>query len=203
MAAIQYTEGQVVGSLTFVRETEARNKMRRAIFRCRCSIEFEAFISLVKNEHTRSCGCFKRLMAKNLKRSHGYAGTPVYLVWWSMLRRCENPACKSFSDYGARGITVCDRWHTLGNFIEDMGEPPRGLTLDRIDNSKGYYKENCRWATAEEQNNNTRSNKIIEWRNQRLSVSQWSREIGIPRSTIHSRMHRGWSIADALSRPVR
>ena len=79
---------------------------------------------------------------------------PTWQSRYDMKRRCENPARPEWSRYGGKGITVCERWQSFDAFLEDMGEKPEGRTLDRIDNTKGYYKSNCRWATREQQNNN-------------------------------------------------
>jgi hypothetical protein len=91
-------------------------------------------------------------------RKHGKCGTRTYVRWTAMKQRCYDLNFKQYDDYGGRGITVCDRWnYSFENFLEDMGECPEGLTLDRIDNDGNYEPGNCRWITRQEQNLNKRA----------------------------------------------
>lgn len=124
---------------------------------------------------------------------HGYYGTPTYKSWSEMIYRCKKTGKLYWCD---RGIRVCERWKKFENFLEDMGERPDGKTLDRIDNSKGYYKTNCRWATSKEQNRNKRNNLVLRGK----TLSEWSELLGIKRSTLAQRYYvYNWSIEKLLS----
>lgn len=92
--------------------------------------------------------------------AHGYFGTKTYRVWANMKTRCQNPNSPVYARYGAKGITVCPRWQLFENFLADMGEVPEGLTLDRVDGSKGYSPENCRWATLRQQSWNRKTHSV-------------------------------------------
>lgn len=135
---------------------------------------------------------------------HGYsAAHPTYRVWTDMKRRCVNPKHKAYPRYGARGISVCERWlNDFAAFVADMGEKPEGMTLDRIDNAGPYSPENCRWATWREQNNNRRSTRKLEWDGRTQSLRQWSRELGINHVTLRRRLEHGWTVERALTTPV-
>ncbi len=144
-------------------ETEkSKNKFRQGLFRCECGKIFKARVSSVKYGTVKSCGCLvsktnKILMSKTFK-THGLSSHPIYSVWIGMIRRCKNKKAANFKYYGGRGITVCKRWENVELFIEDMFPTfEKGLTLDRIDNDKGYSPLNCRWSDMTTQIHNTRT----------------------------------------------
>jgi hypothetical protein len=107
-----------------------------------------------------------------------------------MIQRCLNPNNPSYPDYGGRGITVCHRWLNFENFLKDMGDRPAGTTLGRIENNKGYKPSNCAWQTHEEQANNRRDNRYIDFAGRHLTVAQWERLLNIPGTALQRRIHR-------------
>ena len=150
--------------------------------------------------HAQSCGCF----LKDTLTSHGMTKTRTYNVYRNLFQRCYNPKSKEYKNYGARGIKVCDRWlNSFKNFLEDMGESPKGLTIERINNNGNYEPENCKWATYLEQNNNTRRNSYLTHQGETLTVAQWSKKLGINKDTLLGRKERNWSDELALITPVK
>ncbi len=126
--------------------------------RCECGNEKEILLISLKTGNTKSCGCStQELRTKGItKHGHNQTGkrSPTYISWDNMIGRCNRPSQLRYKHYGGRGITYDVRWKSFANFLEDMGERPKGKTLDRIDVDGNYCKENCRWATNKEQNNN-------------------------------------------------
>lgn len=128
--------------------------------------------------------------------------TRIYRIWLAMKYRCGSPRCNNYHLYGGKGIRVCERWLTFENFLADMGHPPDGYSIERIDGLGPYEPNNCRWASRVEQNNNTSRNRIIEYGGRKQTVAQWAREIGVHPQRLLTRLQRGWSESDTLIRPV-
>lgn len=149
---------------------------------------------------TRSCGCLAKEQTSAMMRTHGMTQTRVYRIWAAMHRRCYEYKFKQFSDYGGRGIEVCESWHSFENFFADMGNPPSpSHSLDRKDVNGHYHPDNCKWATALEQGSNKRDNTLITFRDKTQTLSEWARETGLQVATVCQRLRRGASIERALT----
>lgn len=129
--------------------------------------------------------------------------TPTYRSWESMKQRCTNPNATGYENYGGRGIGMDPRWTSFQNFHEDMGDRPYGTTLDRVDNNASYSKENCRWATRQEQNANKRSVRLVVAFDESKTLDEWivDPRCSISKSTLWTRLQDGWPDHYAVSAP--
>jgi hypothetical protein len=126
--------------------------------------------------------------------------TRIYRIWKGIKARCHNTKDSAWPDYGGRGITVCDRWRdSFESFAKDMGEPAGRATIERIDNSKGYSPENCRWATYKEQARNTRRNRVLTHNGETMCMSAWAEKLNVSPHLIKDRLSLGWSVDKALN----
>lgn len=151
----------------------------------------------------KSCGCSSPRFTSESRSTHGMSRTRIYQIWSGMNKRCsQNAYGKLKRLYFEKGITVCDRWKSFTNFLQDMGMPPIGSSIERIDGSKNYEPSNCRWATSQEQANNTTRNHFIEHEGKKQTISQWARELGIKPNTLMYRIKRGLPIHKALQTQV-
>lgn len=149
-------------------------------------------------------------MAKSGKESnfykHGLSKNPLFYIHYMMIQRCHNPNHKHYSHYGAIGRTVCDEWRNDPKAFIEWAEShgyQKGLSLDRIDNEKGYSPDNCRWVDRYVQQNNMRRNHYLTIGGETHSISEWARIKGISKSTIEGRLQRGLSDEEAVNLPVK
>lgn len=131
------------------------NPVRSWLVKCDCSKEFVVTDTTLRHSKIMSCGCTRLDGTPRHQAKHGLLGTREYTAWQNMLRRCENPSHPSYPNYGGRGIKVCERWHDVVNFYEDMGQVEEGLSLERINVNGNYEPSNCKWETMLEQRANT------------------------------------------------
>jgi len=175
-------------------------------FECECGKRTVAQRSNVLTGHTKSCGCWKLEATARAHTTHGdlknHEVGHFYGVWRAMKQRCENPNSPHYEDWGGRGIKIL--WACYEDFKRDM-EPSYqpGLQIERKDNNGHYCKENCTWATAQQQALNRRSNVILNFCGLRAQLSVWAGLIGMKPMTLRNRMLLGWSDEQALTKPVQ
>jgi hypothetical protein len=152
--------GQRFGRYLVIATSDKRTKAMKQMVMCKCDCgtEREVVVGNLRSSLTTSCGCWKNEKTSARRKKHGFSKTTMYHRYRSMIRRCYDPLHNEFHNYGNRGIKVCSRWlESVENYIEDMGFPPfKEAQVDRINNDGGYSKENCRWATPQENSLNKR-----------------------------------------------
>ena len=179
----------------------AHTKRGKAFWRCRCSCGNEVIYESypLRNGQFKTCGCEKY---KGLPK--GFSHEPLYSLWWSMKRRCNDKTTDSFKRYGAKGIEVCTEWLDYAEFYRwaNLNGYKHGLTLDRIDPKIGYNPDNCRWVDWKTQERNKSNNRLLTLNGETRCVAEWSEISGISPKTIKSRLRLGWSIERTLTEHI-
>lgn len=192
-------------------QTEVSSTQGRR-FRCLCDCGTirEVRLGHLRNGAIQSCGCLRSEVSAALQRRHGAAcrggQTPEFKVWIGIRKRCFDSNSTVYSYYGGRGIEMCERWRgSFEAFLEDVGKKPSSeMTIDRIDNGRGYEPGNVRWATRKEQGRNRRSNRIITHRGETRTLAEWAEVVGLSYGTLHDRLNRsGWEFERAITQPVK
>jgi hypothetical protein len=205
--------GKVFGRLTVVSENSIKSLSGGIRWNCQCECGKTtiAMGSNLRNGDTKSCGCY--MIDKNTESNitHGMSRSLEYNIWRGINRRCSNPGDKAYHYYGGKGITVCDQWlNSFEAFYEDMGpRPSPDHSIDRRENDKGYYKDNCRWATRVEQQNNRRNNVFYEYKGQQYTIPQLAelpeaKILGITSNVLNKRLHiLNWSVENSVNTPIK
>jgi len=194
---------QPFNKLTVISRSE-NSSGGKARWKCKCVCGNTSIVTTwqLRSGNTKSCGCIKN----KGHFIHGLAHSAEYVIWSQIIQRCTNPKNQAFKNYGGRGITVCKEWkNNFATFFSNMGHRPSSKhTIERINNNYGYSQNNCKWATRQEQGNNSRHNNnltLYEWT---LSLSNWARFVGLKRATLSNRIHKsGWPPAKAIFTRVR
>ena len=207
IAKTEVRAGSKWGRWTVLEDTPSRRYYR--LCRCHCGTEREVVLSALLSGRSASCGCASGKKQRTSRRqfaNHGGTNTPTWRSWISMVQRCTQEGEPQFSDYGGRGITICDRWlHGDGTrggfecFLADMGERPQGHSLDRFPDVNGNYEPgNCRWASRTQQSRNRRDTLFLTHAGETRPLVEWAERQGLPMSRVHGRLHNGWSKAQAV-----
>ena len=206
-AAKIITPGDRFGRWTALEATKVRaypsgQKVLHQSCRCDCgTTQFVHKYDLI-NGKSQHCGCLLPQRRHEGAVRHGHSignGTRVYRIWCNMLTRCTNPNVPHYERYGGRGITVCERWNSFDHFLEDMGEPPDGLTIDRLNNDGNYEPGNCAWATALSQARNKHNTIKLTFDGLTLTLVEWAKRLGIKYPTLKKRYHQKWPIEKMLT----
>lgn len=191
-------QGQRFGRLVVLFRVPKKGK-QRWMCQCDCGQRKEVLGDSLRQERTSSCGCFRLERLRAATVTHGHSkGTLSYSTWANMIQRCDNPRSTDWQWYGGRGVKVCERWKDFALFLEDMGERPPGMTLDRVDVDGDYTPDNCRWASAVEQARNRRNSRLIEHEGETRTIAEWSELRSIPYHRLYQRIQRGWPAGRAL-----
>lgn len=198
--------GKKFNRLTAIKKTSIRYDGRGVWeFICDCGNVVSKPSSRIRNNVIKSCGCLRdEHSISNGKKSvtHGHCRqdqSDTYLSWRSMNMRCNNINSPYY------GIPIHEPWKMFKNFLKDMGvRESKKLSLDRIDNSKGYFPDNCRWATKHEQNMNRSTTIIVVWEGKKIPLMELAKQFSIPYKNIRERYReRGWSLEKSLTEPIR
>lgn len=197
--------GNTYGRLEVIEEAGTVGKQLTFLCKCSCGNTKVVKGNSLRTGNTKSCGCLQKETFSATITKHSKRYSPEYNIYYNMVARCYNRDNSHYKNYGGRGITMCDTWRdSFEAFYKDMGERPKGMTIDRIDNDKGYSPDNCRWASTIEQGRNKSTNFNITYKGVTRCMAEWSQHLGINHGTLRNRILRNnWSVEKAFTTPVR
>ena len=197
---VSLKSGDKFGRLTAVASVQNDNDIFAThwLFQCDCGKQKVIRANTVTWEKgVRSCGCLQLESAKKNFVTHGGSYTSTYRTWKKMNARCNNKNDKHYANYGGRGIKI--DWKSFEEFLKDMGERKEGMSIDRIDGDGDYNKENCKWSTRSEQQNNRKTCRYIEIAGVTKTLTEWSRVYDVKIATIYYRIKNGMTEAEAIT----
>lgn len=180
---------------------------QRYVCQCECGNIISVHYTNLSNGRQKSCGCLRLKKTIQRNTTHNQRYTRLYAIWKAMKQRCLNPNSKSYSNYGKRGIKICEEW--LNNYQSFYtwsinNGYKEDLTIDRINNDGNYEPSNCRWVDRLTQCNNTRQNKLYEINGVNKTIHQWALEYNVPVQRVRQRVYvHKWDILKALTTPVK
>ena len=207
--------GQKFGRLTIIKEVEPiKHKKyyeRRVLCKCDCGIIKNVSFYQLKEGRIFSCGCYRKEVTSmtgkdTLKYNKDATSSKLYTIWRGIKCRCNTPSSGAYKRYGGKGIKICKEW------VEDFSSfydwainngYSEGLTIDRIDYDGDYEPSNCRWVDYLIQANNRRTNVVLSYNGEIHTIADWSRILGIPKTVLYNRKHKGWSDEKIISTPVK
>lgn len=204
--------GQKFNKLTVIKRVEnhvqpSGQQYAQWLCKCECGNETVVRTTFLIKGRTKSCGC----LVKEKNSTHGLKKSRLYAVWRDIKARCFNPNAVNFKNYGAKGITICDKWRNdfkaFYDWAMDNGYNPKAkkgeCTIDRIDVNGNYEPNNCRWVDNITQQNNKRNNRYLTYNGETHTTAEWGRILNISRFTLFARLKKGWSVEKTLSTPLR
>ena len=193
--------GKKFRRLTVIRLGEKLNNGEHFwLCQCKCGNLIKVRGGHLRNGHTKSCGCLRKEQLK----THGMSQKLEYKSWAKLKGRCLNKNIPNYKDYGGRGITICEEWkNSFETFYKDMGNRPKGTSIDRIDNNENYCKENCRWSLPKVQARNKRNNIMITYKGNTLCSTDWASKLRLKRQTLEGRLRKNWSVERAFTQSLR
>ncbi len=209
---------QLIGKQFFwliVEERCGSSKHGKALWKCRCKCGGTTRVDTgcLTSGNTKSCGCYDKELKLKRNFKHGFAVRgklhPLYSTWTHIIDRTTNPKCQDYPLYGGIGIKMFPQWRSsftafLSGVLNEIGEKPKGMSIDRFPNKLGDYEPgNIRWGTDEMQANNKTNNRLLEFHGKIQTAALWAREVGIRYQTLLTRLNNGYSVERALTEPIR
>lgn len=185
--------GRVFGRWTVLEMSSGldRKPTAQSLWKCRCecgNVKDGILYGCLTGGGSKSCGCLHKELAGNRSRTARYGNHAMYTTWMSIKTRCYNANHPSYKNYGGRGITLDQRWHKFENFLKDMGDRPKGYTVEREDNNGPYSPSNCVWATKLTQGRNKRNSRFQDWKGEKITLTELARMENVAFCSLRNRI---------------